>query len=131
LQETLALNSPLDTSSRATPGDDAAGANAPAPRPVASALSASLNPRRVAELDEIFADNGLLARQIDGYRSRASQIEMSRAVAAAMEASGRAMPEPSRRRSGRHGVCRHRARTPPPRLRRAPNRAGSTAAKTR
>jgi ATP-dependent DNA helicase DinG len=89
------LNSPLDTSSRATPGDDAAGANAPAPRPVASALSASLNPRRVAELDEIFADNGLLARQIDGYRSRASQIEMSRAVAAAMEASGRAMPEPA------------------------------------
>lgn len=60
-----------------------------------SSLSASLNPRRVAELDEIFADNGLLARQIDGYRSRASQIEMSRAVAAAMEASGRAMPEPA------------------------------------
>ncbi|MFM0224862.1 ATP-dependent DNA helicase [Paraburkholderia dipogonis] len=89
------MNSPLETSSRATPGDDAAGAATPAPRPTASALSASLNPRRVAELDEIFADNGLLARQIDGYRSRASQIEMSRAVAAAMEASGRAMPEPA------------------------------------
>jgi len=88
------LNSPLETSSRATPGD-ASGAVAPAPRPAASALSASLNPRRVAELDEIFAANGLLARQIDGYRSRASQIEMSRAVAAAMEASGRAMPEPA------------------------------------
>jgi ATP-dependent DNA helicase DinG len=95
LQETLALNSPLETSSRATPGDDASGAATPAPRPAASALSASLNPRRVVELDEIFAENGLLARQIDGYRSRASQIEMSRAVAAAMEASGRAMPEPA------------------------------------
>ena len=67
----------------------------PSARPAASALSAALNPRRVAELDEIFAENGLLARQIDGYRSRASQIEMSRAVAAAMEASGRAMPEPA------------------------------------
>ena len=94
------MNSPLETSPRATPGDDAPAAGAPAagtpaPRPAASALSASLNPRRVAELDDIFADNGLLARQIDGYRSRASQIEMSRAVAAAMEASGRAMPEPA------------------------------------
>ena len=89
------MNSPLETSSRTTPGDDAAGTGTPAPRAAASALSASLNPRRVAELDEIFADNGLLARQIDGYRSRASQIEMSRAVAAAMEASGRAMPEPA------------------------------------
>ncbi|WP_106313480.1 ATP-dependent DNA helicase [Paraburkholderia sp. BL18I3N2] len=88
------MNSPLETSSRTTPGD-ASGAVTPAPRPAASALSASLNPRRVAELDEIFAANGLLARQIDGYRSRASQIEMSRAVAAAMEASGRAMPEPA------------------------------------
>ena len=37
----------------------------------------------------------LLARAIDGYRSRASQIDMARAVAAAMEASGRAMPEPA------------------------------------
>jgi ATP-dependent DNA helicase DinG len=99
------LNSPLETSPHATTGDDAPAAGAPvagtpaagapAPRPAASALAASLNPRRVAELDDIFADNGLLARQIDGYRSRASQIEMSRAVAAAMEASGRAMPEPA------------------------------------
>ncbi|MEA3082848.1 MAG: ATP-dependent helicase DinG [Paraburkholderia sp.] len=94
------MNSPLETSPRLTAGNDApvAGtpvAGAPAPRPPASALSASLNPRRVAELDDIFADNGLLARQIQGYRSRASQIEMSRAVAAAMEASGRAMPEPA------------------------------------
>jgi len=89
------LNSPLETSRRATAADEASQTGTPAPRPAASALSASLNPRRAAELNEIFADNGLLARQIDGYRSRASQIEMSRAVAAAMEASGRAMPEPA------------------------------------
>jgi len=89
------LNSPLETSSRTPSGDDTPAGGALASRPAVSSLSASLNPRRVAELDEIFADNGLLARQIDGYRSRASQIEMSRAVAAAMEASGRAMPEPA------------------------------------
>ncbi|WP_341315075.1 ATP-dependent DNA helicase [Paraburkholderia sp. IMGN_8] len=64
-------------------------------RAAAPSLAATLNPRRVAELDDIFAADGLLARQIDGYRSRASQIEMARAVAAAMEASGRAMPEPA------------------------------------
>ncbi|MFM0337490.1 ATP-dependent DNA helicase [Paraburkholderia fungorum] len=89
------MNSPLEPSSRATAADDASVLGVPAPRAPSSALSAALNPRRVAELDDIFADNGLLARQIDGYRSRASQIEMSRAVAAAMEASGRAMPEPA------------------------------------
>ncbi|MFM0298738.1 ATP-dependent DNA helicase [Paraburkholderia sediminicola] len=89
------MNSPLEPSPHVTAGDDAPAAGTPALRPPASALSASLNPRRVTELDDIFADNGLLARQIDGYRSRASQIEMSRAVAAAMEASGRAMPEPA------------------------------------
>ncbi|WP_153135308.1 ATP-dependent DNA helicase [Paraburkholderia agricolaris] len=89
------MNSPLETSPHGTAADDAPAAGTPVPRPPASALSASLNPRRAAELDDIFADNGLLARQIDGYRSRASQIEMSRAVAAAMEASGRAMPEPA------------------------------------
>ncbi|WP_087658022.1 ATP-dependent DNA helicase [Caballeronia terrestris] len=50
--------------------------------------------KRRAELDSIFSAEGLLARAIDGYRSRASQIDMARAVAAAMEASGRAMPEP-------------------------------------
>ncbi|CAH2775660.1 MAG: DinG family ATP-dependent helicase YoaA [uncultured Paraburkholderia sp.] len=66
---------------------------------MAAALSASLNPRR---LNDIFADDGLLARQIDGYRSRASQIEMSRAVAAAMEASGRAMPEPAMFEAQKH-----------------------------
>lgn len=90
------MNSSLEPSPRAASSDAASDTGTPAaPRAAASALSASLNPRRATELDEIFADNGLLARQIDGYRSRASQIEMSRAVAAAMEASGRAMPEPA------------------------------------
>jgi ATP-dependent DNA helicase DinG len=92
LQETLALNSPLVSSSRSSSDDEA---SAREPRAAGSALAASLNPRRKSELDDIFAADGLLARQIDGYRSRASQIEMARAVAAAMEASGRAMPEPA------------------------------------
>ncbi|APA84514.1 ATP-dependent DNA helicase [Paraburkholderia sprentiae WSM5005] len=78
------MNSPHDTSSRAAPDD-----------PSAAGTTVSLARRRASELDEIFADNGVLARQIDGYRPRASQIEMARAVAAAMEASGRAMPEPA------------------------------------
>jgi ATP-dependent DNA helicase DinG len=60
------------------------------------ALSALvLGAKRSAELDAIFAADGLLAHEIDGYRPRASQIEMARAVAATMEASGRAMPEPA------------------------------------
>ncbi|EAY64579.1 Rad3-related DNA helicase [Burkholderia cenocepacia PC184] len=36
----------------------------------------------------------MLARALDGYRPRTSQIEMARAVASAMEASARRMPEP-------------------------------------
>ncbi|SAK96760.1 ATP-dependent helicase [Caballeronia arationis] len=51
--------------------------------------------KRRTELDSIFSAVGVLARAIDGYRPRASQIDMARAVAAAMEASGRAMPEPA------------------------------------
>ncbi|MGA7777986.1 MAG: ATP-dependent DNA helicase [Paraburkholderia sp.] len=86
------MNSPLVNSSRPTSSDEA---SAPAPRSAEGTLASSLNPRRKTELDDIFAADGLLARQIDGYRSRASQIEMARAVAAAMEASGRAMPEPA------------------------------------
>ncbi|CCD35682.1 DinG family ATP-dependent helicase YoaA [Candidatus Paraburkholderia kirkii UZHbot1] len=70
------MNSP------AQPGNDA-------PAPLA------LTDKRSAELDAIFSEQGLLARAIDGYRPRASQIEMARSVAAAMEASGRAMPEPT------------------------------------
>ncbi|KVZ07504.1 ATP-dependent DNA helicase [Burkholderia stagnalis] len=53
-----------------------------------------LSRKRVDELDTIFGDGGLFARALDGYRPRASQIEMARAVAAAMEASARRMPEP-------------------------------------
>ncbi|MGF6720739.1 ATP-dependent DNA helicase DinG [Paraburkholderia sp. GAS41] len=86
------MNSPLVTSSRSSSDDEAPARD---PRAAESALASSLNPRRKTELDDIFAADGLLARQIDGYRSRASQIEMARAVAAAMEASGRAMPEPA------------------------------------
>ncbi|MDE1183974.1 ATP-dependent DNA helicase [Paraburkholderia sp.] len=85
------MNSPL-TPSRPAPADAATARDA---RSANGVTPAALNPRRVAELNDIFAADGLLARQIDGYRPRASQIEMSRAVAAAMEASGRAMPEPA------------------------------------
>ena len=60
-----------------------------------AAAALVLADKRRAELDSIFSSEGVLARAIDGYRSRASQIEMARAVAAAMEASGRAMPEPA------------------------------------
>ncbi|HEY4351460.1 MAG TPA: ATP-dependent DNA helicase [Paraburkholderia sp.] len=109
------MNAPLDSSSRSTPdgaahepahglneasADATPGTNAKdaarAERSAAGlALASSLTPRRSAELNDIFAPDGLLARQIDGYRSRASQIDMARAVAAALEASGRAMPEPA------------------------------------
>jgi ATP-dependent DNA helicase DinG len=93
LQESLALNSPSVSSSRPPAGDDA---SAPRDKRAADgAVAAALTPKRVTQLDDIFAADGLLARQIDGYRSRASQIEMARAVAAAMEASGKALPEPA------------------------------------
>jgi ATP-dependent DNA helicase DinG len=78
-----------------TPDGDDAPARDKRAATSAAASALALNPKRVTELDDIFAADGLLARQIDGYRSRASQIEMARAVAAAMEASGRAMPEPA------------------------------------
>jgi len=55
----------------------------------------ALSTRRAADLDEIFAADGLLAREIDGYRPRAAQVEMARAVAAAMEAAAQALPEPA------------------------------------
>nr|WP_235851381.1 ATP-dependent DNA helicase [Paraburkholderia acidicola] len=68
---------------------------AAASRDARGAPAVVLNARRATELNDIFAANGLLARQIDGYRPRASQIEMARAVAATMEASGRGLPEPA------------------------------------
>ncbi|MEM5439253.1 ATP-dependent DNA helicase [Paraburkholderia diazotrophica] len=91
------MNSPLQSTSRAASADDAPARDERAAKPAAGggALVASLSHKRSSELADIFAADGLLARQIDGYRPRASQIEMSRAVAAAMEASGRAMPEPA------------------------------------
>ena len=84
MQESLALNSPSDQSPNA-------GRTNAAQRDTTIAPSA----KRGTELDAIFAAGGLLARAIDGYRPRASQIEMARAVAATMEASARALPEPA------------------------------------
>lgn len=100
------MNSPLDATSSAPhaaapnlpeAADDGAAQRASSARSgrAPHALAASLAPRRRSELDTIFANDGLLARAIDGYRPRASQIEMACAVAAAMEASGRAMQEPA------------------------------------
>ncbi|WP_250472426.1 ATP-dependent DNA helicase [Caballeronia sp. GAFFF1] len=69
--------------------------NSPAQPSDAASAALALTNKRSVELDAIFSADGLLARAIDGYRPRASQIEMARSVAAAMEASGRAMPEPA------------------------------------
>ncbi|HTJ95779.1 MAG TPA: ATP-dependent DNA helicase [Pararobbsia sp.] len=57
---------------------------------LASAVVGKLKPAHAAELEHIFSETGLLARRIDGYRVRAAQLEMARAVAAAMEASSQA-----------------------------------------
>ncbi|SAL53147.1 ATP-dependent DNA helicase [Caballeronia humi] len=81
------MNSPVRSSSSSSSNSAAVTADGPAALVLAD--------KRRAELDSIFSAEGLLARAIDGYRSRASQIDMARAVAAAMEASGRAMPEPA------------------------------------
>ncbi|WP_027814890.1 ATP-dependent DNA helicase [Paraburkholderia bannensis] len=64
-------------------------------RAAQTASAPALSARRGAELEELFAANGLLAREIDGYRPRAAQIEMARAVAAAMEAAAQAQAEPA------------------------------------
>jgi len=82
------LNSPLE----ATP--DARRDTTSAGRVRAPEGTFELSRKRVDELDTIFGDGGLLARALDGYRPRTSQIEMARAVASAMEASARRMPEP-------------------------------------
>ncbi|HEY3599342.1 MAG TPA: ATP-dependent DNA helicase [Paraburkholderia sp.] len=101
------MNSPLHPASRtpaATPAaaadsaasrDEPAGPRGDKPAAGGGTLASSLTPRRAAELADLFAADGLLASRIDGYRPRASQIEMARAVAAALEASGRTMPEPA------------------------------------
>ncbi|KIG09103.1 ATP-dependent DNA helicase [Caballeronia concitans] len=69
--------------------------NTPVHTPDPESTPFALTDKRRVELDAIFSADGLLARAIDGYRPRASQIEMACSVAAAMEASGRAMPEPA------------------------------------
>ena len=112
------MNSPLDASSSAPrlaaqslpEGADDRDAPPPPTRQAREphALAAALAPRRRAELDAIFASDGLLARAIDGYRPRASQIDMASAVAAAMQASGRAMPEPAMFEAQRRPVRRLR-----------------------
>ncbi|WP_414451804.1 ATP-dependent DNA helicase [Burkholderia sp. 22PA0099] len=84
------MNAPLEASADARRDDS----SAPAPRASAAQPLAMPSRKRVGELDAIFGEGGLLARALDGYRPRASQIDMARAVAAAMEASARKLPEP-------------------------------------
>ncbi|MDN7878566.1 ATP-dependent DNA helicase [Burkholderia aenigmatica] len=82
------MNSPLEATPDARRDESSAG------RVRAPEGTFELSRKRVDELDTIFGEGGLLARAIDGYRPRTSQIEMARAVASAMEASARRMPEP-------------------------------------
>jgi len=82
------LNSPLEATPDARRDESSAG------RVRAPEGTFELSRKRVDELDTIFGVGGLLARALDGYRPRTSQIEMARAVASAMEASARRMPEP-------------------------------------
>jgi len=62
----------------------------------------------VSELEEVFAERGVLARQIDGYHPREAQRRMAQAVAAAIEATGR-LPqdpaEPARPQSGKNALA--------------------------
>ena len=82
---------PSSSSSRKAPE-----AGAPAGSADTAENAPALSARRAAELDGIFAANGLLARAIEGYRPRVAQAEMARAVAAAMEALGQDLPEAAR-----------------------------------
>ncbi|MBN3723986.1 helicase C-terminal domain-containing protein [Burkholderia sp. Ac-20379] len=84
------MNSPLEAPADARRDDS----SAPASRASAAQPLAMPSRKRVGELDAIFGEGGLFARALDGYRPRASQIDMARAVAAAMEASARKLPEP-------------------------------------
>jgi ATP-dependent DNA helicase DinG len=89
------LNSTTVSRSRPTPESGAPADDArPASRSATTATT-PLSARRAAKLEDLFAADGLLAREIDGYRPRASQVEMARAVAAAMEAAAQALPEPA------------------------------------
>jgi ATP-dependent DNA helicase DinG len=90
------LNSTTVSRSRPAPeGGAPAGDARPASGAATPATVAPLSARRATELEDLFAADGLLAREIDGYRPRASQVEMARAVAAAMEAAAQAQPEPA------------------------------------
>ncbi|QQK01265.1 MULTISPECIES: ATP-dependent DNA helicase [Burkholderia] len=82
------MNSPLEATPDARRDASSAG------RVRAPEGTFELSRKRVDELDTIFGEGGLLARALDGYHPRLSQIEMARAVASAMEASARRMPEP-------------------------------------
>lgn len=82
------MNSPLEANPDARRDASSAG------RVRAPEGTFELSRKRVDELDTIFGEGGLLARALDGYRPRQSQIEMARAVASAMEASARRLPEP-------------------------------------
>jgi ATP-dependent DNA helicase DinG len=95
-------------------------------RPDAPQRDAAIAPgaKRAAELDAIFAAGGLLARAIDGYRPRASQIDMARAVAATMEASARALPEPAMFESQRRPARRLSGEGKPPREAQAEDTSG-------
>ena len=52
-----------------------------------------MSTRRAHELEDLFSPQGALASHIEGYHARDSQRAMARAVAAAIEATGR-LPEP-------------------------------------
>ncbi|WP_321925329.1 ATP-dependent DNA helicase [Paraburkholderia guartelaensis] len=82
------------TVSRSRPAREGGAPEADA-RATQTAAAPVLSARRAAELQELFAADGLLAREIDGYRPRAAQIEMARAVAAAMEAAAQSLPDPA------------------------------------
>jgi ATP-dependent DNA helicase DinG len=79
---------PADSELKETPPGRAGRPGAVA-RPAVEALE----PKRAAELDEVFAPDGVLARNIEGYRVRASQLGMARAVAATLQASGAPVTE--------------------------------------
>ncbi|MEM5401850.1 ATP-dependent DNA helicase [Paraburkholderia unamae] len=82
------------TVSRSRPAREGGAPEADA-RAAQTAAAPMLSARRAAELEELFAADGLLAREIDGYLPRAAQIEMARAVAAAMEAAAQSLPDPA------------------------------------
>ncbi|MGI4814768.1 MAG: ATP-dependent DNA helicase [Janthinobacterium lividum] len=89
------MNAPTLPGSVTPPLEPAAGVPTGAAAAVAGARPNSfagppLDPARAAELEQVFAAGGSLARRVPGFHSRASQQQMAQAVAAAMQAAGRA-----------------------------------------